>query len=94
MQPLSEYIISCRHSECIQNLAVTYEAVRNGRRVGDHGRRHGLAEEDVLENLLPFHCPLSHIALGTFGLAYLLLLPSGDLPSLPHLDLPISICVK
>lgn len=68
---------------------MTYEAVRNARRVGDHGRRHGLAEEDVVEFLLPFHCPTSHIALG-----YYLVLPFDDLPSLPHLDLQLLICVK
>jgi hypothetical protein len=68
------------------NLAVTYEAVRNARRVGDHGRRHGLVEEDVVEFLL-------HIALASFGLAYLVL-PFGDLPSLPHLNLQILICVR
>ena len=72
---------------------MTYEAVRNARRVGDHGRRHGFAEEDVVEFLLPFYCPTSHIALGSFGLAYLVL-PFHDLPSLPHLDLQILICVK
>lgn len=72
---------------------MTYEAVRNGRGVGDHGRRHGLVEEDVVEILLPFYCPTSHTALASSGLAYLVL-PFGDLPSLPHLNLQILICVR